>query len=381
MDPLVILGTGLAGYTLAREFRKHDPDTPLLLVTADDGAFYSKPMLSNALAQGKTPEQLITASAERMAEQLGAEIRTFTRARLLEPASHRLETNQGDHRYRQLVLALGADPIRLPLEGNGVDAVLSINDRLDYARFREALGPGDRVIILGAGLIGCEFANDLAATGHAVEVVDLAPHPLASLAPAPVGSALAAALAGLGVGWHMERSAQRVDRQDGGFRVVLDDDSVLEGDLVLSAVGLRPRTGLARDAGLATGRGIRVDRLLRTTSPEIFALGDCAEVEGRVLPFVMPIMHAARALAATLSGAPTPVRYPAMPVVVKTPAWPLAVSPPPPESQGAWHIEQPEGGIEALYRDAGGHLLGFAVGGSAAGRRQALARELPPVLG
>ncbi len=79
MNPIVIVGTGLAGYTLAKEFRKLDTDTPLVLISADDGRFYSKPMLSNALTKGKSADQLATASAEQMATQLNADIRTHTR--------------------------------------------------------------------------------------------------------------------------------------------------------------------------------------------------------------------------------------------------------------------------------------------------------------
>ena len=92
---------------------------------------------------------------------------------------------------------------------------------------------------------------------------------------------------------------------------------------------LRPRTSLAHEAGLAVNRGIVTNRLLATSAPNVHALGDCAEVDGHTLPYVMPIMQQARALAATLAGTPTPVLYPAMPVIVKTPACPTVVCPPP----------------------------------------------------
>ena len=110
--------------------------------------------------------------------------------------------------------------------------------------------------------------------------------------------------------------------------MTLSDHRVLSVDAVLSSVGLRPRTGLAERAGIAVKRGIVVDRYLATNAPDVYALGDCAEVEGLVLPFVMPIMHAARALAKTLCGEPTRLTYPAMPIVVKTTAYPVVVAPP-----------------------------------------------------
>jgi rubredoxin---NAD+ reductase len=106
--------------------------------------------------------------------------------------------------------------------------------------------------------------------------------------------------------------------------------------VVLSAVGLRPRIQLARDAGIATGMGIQVNRQLQTNLDSIYAIGDCAETDGLVLPYVMPIMQAARALAPILLGQAAALQYPAMPVMVKTPAYPIVVSPPAKGAEGQW---------------------------------------------
>jgi rubredoxin-NAD+ reductase len=163
------------------------------------------------------------------------------------------------------------------------------------------------------------------------------------------------------------------------LQVELADASVLEVDAVLSAIGLRPRTELARRAGLHVNRGVVTDRLLATSAADVYALGDCAEVDGQTLPFVLPIMHAARALARTLNGMPTQVVYPAMPVVVKTPAMPVVVCPPP-ALPGEWTLSSDAGGIEARFEDASGNLLGFALMGAATARKQALAKLAPAVL-
>ena len=112
----------------------------------------------------------------------------------------------------------------------------------------------------------------------------------------------------------------------------------------------------------------------------MFALGDCAEVEGLVLPFVMPIMQAARALAKTLAGTRTVVSYPAMPVVVKTPAHAVVVSPPRPGSEGQWDVTVSDQGARALLRDDQGRVVGFALTGAAVAEKQALTKELPPWL-
>src|SRR5512146_959392 len=86
-QPIVIIGSGLAGYTVAREFRKLDAETPILIISADHGGFYSKPTLSNALATGKTPASIVTASAEKMAEQLKLTIRSHSRVTAIDPAA------------------------------------------------------------------------------------------------------------------------------------------------------------------------------------------------------------------------------------------------------------------------------------------------------
>lgn len=146
---------------------------------------------------------------------------------------------------------------------------------------------------------------------------------------------------------------------------------------MLSAIGLAPRTGLARAAGLAVERGIVVDRRLASSAPHVHAIGDCAQVEGHCLPYVLPLMAQARALAANLAGTPRLLAYPAMPVVVKTPACPTVVCPPPPDAVGEWQVTADEAGLEARFTGASGALLGFALLGAATARRQALAAEVP----
>jgi len=376
MDPIVIIGAGLAGYTLIRELRKLDFSSPVILVTADDGDFYSKPMLSNAFAQGKTPAQLVTTSAAVMAAQLGVTLLPRTRVLRIRAGERMIETSAGDYRYAKLVLALGADPIRPALEGDGAGEVHSVNDLADYAAFRQQLGAGARVAILGAGLIGCEFANDLAGGGMRVTVVDPSPHPLASLLPQAAGRELAASLARLGVAWEFGKTARAVDKTSGGYRLSLNDGSEVAADCILSAIGLRPRTALAGEAGLTVNRGIAVDQYLRTSDPHIHALGDCAEVDGQVRPYVLPIMHAARALAQTLAGQATAVSYPPMPVVVKTPACPVVVQPVARDAAGQWQAEACEDGAKLCFVDPAGGITGFALVGGATREKGEMLKRL-----
>lgn len=389
-NAVVVVGSGLAGYNVARELRKLDAEVPLVVVSRDAAGFYSKPMLSNALASKKTPATLVMKDAAKMAAEINARIVSNTGVQAIDTAAQTLTLANGEVLpYRDLVLALGADPLRLPIQGDAADTVLSVNDLDDFARFAEALDtaaggqPVKRVAILGAGLIGCEFANDLLAREIQPTVFDLAERALPRLLPPEASARLQAKLEAGGATFRFGTGISAVNRGPNGLILTLSDGSTVETDLVLSAVGLRPRTHLAAEAGILTGQGIMVDRNLATNRPHVYALGDCAEVEGHCLPYVMPLMQQARALAATLSGKPTPVAYPAMPVVVKTPAWPTVVCPPPARAEGQWQVQASDEAIEARFVASANpdQLLGFVLQGKAVSQRQALAGQVPSLLG
>lgn len=378
---IVIIGSGLAGYTLIREIRKLDKTIPITLVTREPGYFYSKPMLSTALAGKKEAAQLISSTAEAMASQLEVTIHSETDVSAIDTAKKVILSSKGEIAYEKLVLALGADQIRIPLQGNAAHELLTVNDLEDYAKFREALNGKKKVAILGAGLIGCEFANDLTLGGYEVDVIDLAPQVLGRLIPEAAAKDLQTKLSEIGVRWHFGTTAQTIERNGDQLNITLANGESISSDVVLSAVGLKPRIELAKACGIATGLGIQVNRELQSNINHVYAIGDCAEVEGLVLPYVMPIMQAARALAVTLTGQPTALTYPAMPVMVKTPALATIVSPPAKGAAGEWRTTSTEGGLEARFESADGKLLGFVLMGSATAQRGALTKELPAILG
>ncbi len=378
--PVVIIGTGLAGYNVAREFRKLDSETPLLLITADDGRSYSKPMLSTGFGKNKEADGLSMAEPGAMAEQLKAEVRTHTRVSGIDPGHQRLWIGEEAVAYRDLVLAWGAETVRVPVEGDAAELIFPINDLEDYARFRAAAAGKRRVLILGAGLIGCEFANDLILGGYEIDLVAPCEQVMPTLLHPTAAAAVQAGLEGLGARFHLGPVLNRLQRCADGLQAHLSDGEVIVCDLVVSAIGLRPRIDLAAAAGLQVNRGIMVDRHLQTSHTHIYALGDCAEVDGLNLLYVMPLMSGARALAQTLAGNATAVSYGPMPITVKTPVCPLVVSPPPRGTEGVWNVEGQGADIKALCRDASGRLLGYALTGSAVMEKLALNKELPPLL-
>lgn len=366
MKPIVIIGTGLAGYSVASEYRKLDAAREIVLISSDDGQQYAKPLLSNALAQNKRVEQLASARAEDMGQRLNASVLTGQSVHGIDAKGGRVLSANGAFEYGELVLALGADPLLPPLRGDGVEDVLTVNDLAGYARLRAVLDGASRVLIMGAGLIGCEFANDLLHGGIVPVVVDPNPVPLASLTPPAIGQGLGQALETAGVCWRLNNRVERVDRQGKGYAVTLLSGEVIEVDAVISAIGLKPRTELAKAAGIVTHRGILIDGYGQTCVPGIYALGDCAEyADGRLLPFVRPTLIAARSIAATLAGALTRIDFPAMPVMVKTPAHPVVVLPPRASVAGTWQAHPEDDGQRWLFKDSDQRLQGFALSGAA----------------
>lgn len=380
MSNIVIIGSGLAGYTLAREIRKIDKNTPLQIFTMDDGHFYSKPMLSNAIVKNKTVQTLVTTPVQDMETQLNADILTNTIVKKIAIDNHIVLTDNKKINYSKLIFAVGASQISPKLEGNGANEVITINNLQDYARFQRSLESVKHVAIIGPGLIGCEFANDIIESGRQVTVIGPGKTPLDRLLPHQAGKALQDKLAQLGVLWRLGVTAHTVSKDGSKFRLTLSDDSFVEVDMVISAVGLIPNTRLADTAGLKTNRGIVVNRFLQSSDQDVYALGDCAEIDGLVLPFVLPIMHSARALAKTVTNTPTEVSFPAMPVVVKTPAHAVIVSPPAINAEGDWNVTVEEGGVRALFQNSEQKLLGFVLTGSTVVDKQKLTKELPSVL-
>ena len=184
-----------------------------------------------------------------------------------------------------------------------------------------------------------------------------------------------------GAKFHFGPLVTQVNKTDNGVLVSLDNGETITADVVVSAVGVRPRTELASLSGLSTQRGIVTDRLLQTSAANVYAMGDCAEVNGHVLVYVAPLMAAARALGKTLAGDETELSYPAMPVTIKTPACPVVVAPPARGAEGDWRIDVDGSNVKAEFRDGAGKLLGFALTGDATREKMALQKELPPIMG
>ncbi|MFM5737024.1 NADH:flavorubredoxin reductase NorW [Aeromonas hydrophila] len=373
---IVVIGSGFAAQQLVKSLRKLDAEQPIRLITADSGDEYNKPDLSYVVSRGCAAAAMTRQSGSDFAEQQRIALLPHCPVLGIDPARRLVLTEQGEFPYGQLVLATGASAVRPELPGS--EHLVTLNSQQEYAVAEGAIQQARRILVLGAGLIGCELAMDMASDGREVTLLDLADSPLSALLPATLTQPLQQALRSQGVSLQFGTGLARIDAQPGdGWRVTLTDGRTSEQDLVIAAIGLRPNLALARGAGLAVERGILVDDRLQTSDPYIFALGDCVQWQGQLLPFLQPIVLGANALARTLLGTPTPLTLPPMLVKVKTPRYPLQLAGRTKGEDLAWQCRWNSHGMVAEARDQAGELCGFVVGGDQMSAAFPLLRQLP----
>ena len=325
-DYIIIVGAGTAGWSVAEAIRRRDPDRPILLVSACKGLVYTKPAISLAISQGRSADDLIDSDAASRAAELNIEVRTETRVLKIDTTLKRITTVKGGVEYGKLILALGAYQRELPIEGDAVDGVLRVNDLFSFKKLQQRLAEGVKsVTILGAGLIGSEFADDLTRAGYQVTVIDPENHPLANLLPGLMAIELQERLAAKGVIWNLGVTVKRINNEADNLKVELSDGSIFFTDLVLSAAGLVTNTVLAQKSGLNVDAGVAVDNDMRTSNDDIYAIGDCASVDGRLFSFIEPIRRQAEAIAADVMGEHE--RFMPIPsmVKIKTQSMPMSV--------------------------------------------------------
>lgn len=368
LNRIVIIGTGLAGYMLAKELRKRGNTASLTLITQGDGYFYSKPLLSTALTNQKTPDQLCINTVAEMRQQLNADIIVRATVFNIDAKEKKIFIRCGDDsekeiQYDQLVLANGADHHMVSLAGDAASSVLSVNDLEEYRVFHGKIAHQKNIVIIGAGLVGCEFANDLVNANYTVSMVALDHYLLSAFVPAEIGIALEEAFSTAGIVFHRSKTVQSINHNNHRYTVTLSDNAIIETDLVFSAVGIRPDVSLATLAGVEINRGIQTNAMMQTSDPHIYALGDCAEVMGELKMYVAPILNQARVLSAVLCGEHTPLISSVMPIVIKTPLCPVVVVPPPKNCVGEWKTTGDHLAIKSLYYDGHNQLRGFALSG------------------
>ena len=331
---IVVVGAGRAGWQVVQALRAQGCTATISMVAACSGDVYDKPQLSVAMARALPVAGLVRETADAAARRLGVHLLADTHAVAVDLPGRRLRTTRGTLRWQALVLAHGAAPA-LPPELPAAQ-VWRVNDLAAYRRLRAALDGGpQRLAIVGAGLVGCELANDLALAGHQIHLLDVQAQPLAAQLPPAAGQRLLAAWAGLPIqfiGGARVTGMAAADGHGPRWQLTLAGQAEpLRVDQVLCATGLRTPGRLAASAGLAfdsAAGGISVDgRSGATSKPGIYALGDCAVVDGRASRYIEPIARQAAAIAAHILGQPLPDgAAPPPPLLrVKTSALPITL--------------------------------------------------------
>lgn len=372
---IVIVGSGFAARQLVKNIRKQDANVPLTLIAADSMDEYNKPDLSHVISQNQRADDLTRQTAGEFAEQFNLRLFPHTWVTDIDARAHVVKGKNQQWQYDKLVLATGASAGVPPVDGR--ELMLTLNSQQEYQACERMLRDAQRVMIVGGGLIGAELAMDFCRAGKAVTLVDHAASILSALMPAEVSSRLQHRLTEMGVHLLLKSQLQSLTKTDNGLRATLDGNRSVEVDVAIAATGLRPETALARYAGAQTQRGVKVDSYLQTTQPDIYALGDCAEINGQVLPFLQPIQISAMYLAKNLLGASAPLKLPAMLVKVKTPELPLHLAGETQRKDLNWHIAIEPQGMVAKGTDTDGQLRAFVVSEDRMKEAFALLKSLP----
>ncbi len=324
----VIVGGGRAGRQMAQALRTQDASMPITLVTSCNGDVYDKPLLSVAMARNIAVDKLPREMGPDAAQRLKVTLLANTQAVRITPASRQLRTSRGTLRYQHLVLAHGAQCRSLPQFPQAL--CWRINHLQAYTQFRQALGSTlGRIAVVGAGLIGCELANDLALAGHTVTLIDVAARPLAATLQEGQSAQLLAAWTLLPLTFMGGVLVSQVNAKTptGEKEIIFEDSQALTVDHIVVAAGLQTPPQLALSAGLAWNNGIDVHaETLATSIAGIHALGDCIAINGQVSRYIEPIGRQAKTIAAHITGAER-VKYTStrVPLRVKTSSLPFTV--------------------------------------------------------
>ncbi|MFJ8590068.1 NAD(P)/FAD-dependent oxidoreductase [Streptomyces sp. NPDC093598] len=266
---VVVAGAGMAGVQTAVALREQGFTGDVILIGAEPHQPYDRPPLSKAVLLGKSEGSAFDVDFEA----LGIELRLGCEVLGLRPADHEMDTEDGPVPYDVLVVATGAEPVGLP-GAEGVPGVHLLRTLDDAERLRPVLARRHDIVVVGAGWIGAEFATAAREAGCAVTVVEAAERPLAGALPAEVAAPMA--------GWYADagavlRTHARVERVEPGA-VLLDDGSRLPAGAVVVGIGARPATAWLAGSGIELGAHAEIvaDEHLRTSVPDVYAVGDCA---------------------------------------------------------------------------------------------------------
>jgi 3-phenylpropionate/trans-cinnamate dioxygenase ferredoxin reductase subunit len=293
----VIVGAGLAGGKAAEALREEGHDGPIVLVGAEPERPYERPPLSKDYLRGESEREKAYVHPADFYEQHGIELRESTTVERIGTGERTVELAGGERlTYDRLLLATGAEPRRLQVPGAELDGVHYLRDFADSDALAARLTERGRVVVIGAGWIGCEVAASARQKGLEVALVETAGVPLEGVLGREVGSIYAAVHRDHGVELHTGARLEGFEGDGRVERVRLAGGTVLDCDFVVVGIGVTPRIRLAEQAGLAVGDGILVSQRLETSVPGVFAAGDVANAFHPFFGRKLRVEHWANAL-------------------------------------------------------------------------------------
>ena len=304
-EPLVIVGNGMAAARLVDELAKTSLGRYAVAVIGDEPRLaYNRVLLSSVLA-GETGSHEIELRPADWWRHRGVTVRYGYRVTEIDTGRRELKIEgEESMEYSKLVLATGSTPLRLNVPGADLAGVHTFRDTRDVDLLLTLAAAKKRVVVVGGGLLGLEAAYGLAKAGAPVTLLHLMDRLMERQLDGPAADLLKTLVERKGIRILLNASTKCIHGDGHVEAVELADGSCIEADAVIFAAGIRPNVALAKDAGIAVNRGIVVNDVMQTASPDIFALGECAEHRGTCYGLVEPAYEQARVLARHLAGRP-----------------------------------------------------------------------------
>ncbi|WP_300535776.1 nitrite reductase large subunit NirB, partial [uncultured Mameliella sp.] len=299
---LVVIGAGMASGRVLEHLRERAPDQyDITLFNAEPRGNYNRIMLSPVLSGEKTYAEIVTHDDDWYAQN-EISCRFGEHVVGIDRDTKTVTGENGDVPYDKLLIATGSAPFIIPVPGKDLPGVIAYRDLDDTNAMVEASTRGGKAVVIGGGLLGLEAAAGLALRGMDVTVLHLMGHLMERQLDEAAGYLLKKDLEKRGITVLTKAATKAILGEDHVEAVLLEDGTVLDADLVVMAVGIRPETRLANDAHLDVARGIEVNAQMMTSDPDVLAVGECVELDGQLFGLVAPLYDQAKVVAATLTG-------------------------------------------------------------------------------
>ena len=302
MEKLVVIGAGMASGRVLEHLFDAAPDAyDVTLFNAEPRGNYNRIMLSPVLSGEKSYDEIVTHDEDWYAQR-GVTCRFGEKVEAVDRERKVVVGQNGEVAYDKLIFATGSSAFIIPCPGHDLPGVVTFRDMEDTEAMLEASGkPSSKAVVIGGGLLGLEAAAALRLRGMDVTVLHLAGHLMERQLDDAAGYLLRKDLERRGIVVKTQASTKCILGTEKVEGVELEDGTILDADIVVMAVGIRPAVTLAKEAGLAVGRAIHVDAQMRTSDEDVFAVGECVEFDGNLFGLVAPLYDQAKVLAKALT--------------------------------------------------------------------------------